>query len=475
VLLPDLIVRSRRVVTTRGTLPASIHVRGGRIIGVSDYDAVPAGVPVDEAGEAALLPGVVDSHVHVNEPGRTEWEGFDTATRAAAAGGVTTIIDMPLNSIPATTTVEGLEAKRRAAAGACFVDVGFWGGVIPGNTAELSPLFEAGVFGFKCFLVPSGVDEFPHVVEDDLRQALPLLARIGAPLLAHAELPGPIEQALALRGPTRSWSPFRARSDARTYANYLDSRPKAAENDAIALLIRLCGEYGARTHIVHLSSSDALTPIFRARSAHLPITVETCPHYLFFVAEEIPAGATAFKCAPPIRERANRELLWAALAGDLIQAVVSDHSPAPPAMKQVESGDFMKAWGGIASLQLGLSIVWTEARARGYTLDHVARWMGLGPARVAGLERKGAIDVGYSADLVVFDTDGEFVVEGRALFHRHHLTPYEGRRLSGIVRRTYLRGQKIYTAGQPFGSPSGELLVRPGMSVASSGFTHLRR
>ena len=460
--LPDLVVRSRRVVTDGLTRPAAVHIRTGKIIGVLDFDDVPAGCPVDDAGDAVVMPGVVDTHVHVNEPGRTDWEGFDTATRAAAAGGVTTIVDMPLNSIPATTSVAGFDAKRRAAEGRCFVDVGFWGGVVPGNVSELPRLVDAGVLGFKCFLVPSGVDEFPAVTEADLRTAMPVLAKLGVPLLVHAEVPGPIEEATRQVAARRGWLARLSGSgpDARSYATYLATRPKQAENDAIALSIGLCREYRVRTHIVHLSSSEALTPLYHARASQCPITVETCPHYLTFVADEIPDRATAFKCAPPIRERENREYLWAALAGGLIQMVASDHSPSPPALKQTRSGDFLRAWGGISSLQLSFAATWTGARARGYSLNQVVEWMCKAPARLAGFDRKGAVEVGYDADLVVWDPDGEHTVEGRSLMHRHPLTPYEGRTLRGVVERTYLGGRRIYERGTPMSAPSGRLLTR---------------
>jgi allantoinase len=464
VLLPDLVVRSHRVVTDGRTRPAAVHIRAGRIIGVLDYDDLPAGCPLDDAGDAVVMPGVVDTHVHVNEPGRTEWEGFETATRAAAAGGVTTIVDMPLNSIPATTSVAGFDAKRRAAEGKCFVDVAFWGGVVPGNVSELQSLVAAGVLGFKCFLVPSGVDEFPAVTEADLRSAMPVLSRLGVPLLVHAELPGPIEEATR-HVAARSGSPARLSGqapDTRCYATYLATRPKRAENDAIALSIGLCREHRVRTHIVHLSSSEALTLLDQARASDILITVETCPHYLTFVADEIPAGATAFKCAPPIRERENREHLWAALAAGLIQMVASDHSPSPPALKQTMSGDFLQAWGGISSLQVSLGATWTGASARGYSLNQLADWMCRAPARLAGLDRKGAVESGYDADLVVWDPDGQLTVEGWLLMHRHPLTPYEGRTLRGVVERTYLAGRRIYERGKPMGAATGRLLTRSG-------------
>jgi allantoinase len=405
------------VVTDGRPRPAAVHIRTGQIVGVLDFEDVPIGCPVDDAGDAVVMPGVVDTHVHVNEPGRTGWEGFDTASRAAAAGGVTTIVDMPLNSIPATTTVAGLDAKRRAAQGQCFVDVGFWGGVVPGNVSELGGLAAAGVLGFKCFLVPSGVDEFPAVTEADLRIAMPVLADLGLPLLVHAELPGPIEE--AARHVDQRLARASGTADARSYATYLATRPKQAENDAIALAIALCREYGVRTHIVHLSSSEGLALLADARASRCPVTVETCPHYLTFTAEEIPDGATAFKCAPPIRERENRELLWAALAGGSIQMVASDHSPSPPALKQVKSGDFLRAWGGISSLQVSLAATWTGASARGCSLNQLVEWMCRAPARLAGFDRKGAVEVGEAADQVGWGPEREGTGEGRAGMHRH--------------------------------------------------------
>jgi allantoinase len=455
VYLPDLVVRSRRVLTARGIRPGAIHVRNGRIIGILDMDDVPSGCPVDDTGDHVVIPGLVDSSVHVSEPGGTSPEDFETATRAAAAGGVTTIIGMPFQCAPRTTTVAALDSTCRAAEGHCFVDVGFWGGVVPGNESDLAPLFEAGVLGFHCVLLSSGLEGSVAVSETDLRRSMPALTRIGAPLLAHAELPGPIERAAACP----SWTdriPGVSRAS-RRYTSYLESRPKAAENEAIALLIQLCQESRLPTHIAHLSSSDALTPIYRARCARLPISAETCPHYLFFAAEEIPDGAIEYKCAPPIRERENRELLWAALAGGLIQSVVSDHRPAPAS---AGSGNFLKARSGIASLQLGLSIMWTAARAREYTLEQVVRWMCQAPAHLAGLSRKGSIDVGYDADLVVFDPDAELTVEAERLSHRLAATPYQGRRLRGVVQRTYLRGTRVCENGPTFPEARGRLLLR---------------
>jgi allantoinase len=396
------------------------------------------------------MPGLVDAHVHINEPGRTEWEGFFTATRAAAAGGVTTLVDMPLNSIPPTTTAEGLRAKIETAREQCSVDVGFWGGVVPGNTSELAALFDMGVVGFKCFLVHSGVDEFPNVTEDNLREAMPELSRLGAVLIVHAELPGPIEAACGAPGP---------QAESSRYETFLKARPRAAENEAVALMIRLSREFGTRVHIVHHSSADALPMLREAKASGLKITAETCPHYLCFAAEEIPDGATEFKCCPPIREGENREQLWQALADGTIDMVVSDHSPCPPDMKCRDEGDFTKAWGGISSLQLRLPVMWTAARSRSYTISQLTNWLCTAPARLVGLsDRKGKLAVGHDADIVVWNPEQEFLVGPEMIHHRHRLTPYAGRKLTGIVQTTFLRGEKVYDGGVFSDLPSGHLL-----------------
>jgi len=455
-LSPDLILQGRRVVTPDGVQPATVHVRSGTIEHVGPAEKIHMGPAVIDCGDSVLMPGIVDTHVHVNEPGRTEWEGFATATQAAATGGVTTLVDMPLNSIPATTTREGLRAKVEAAAGRLWIDVGLWGGVVPGNAGELDDLLDGGVLGFKAFLVPSGVDEFPNVGETDLRAAMPILAQRGAVLLAHAEVPGPIEAADGVwdgAGP----------AELRDYGRYLRSRPDAAEVEAVELLIRLSRELGCQVHVVHVSSAEVLPLLKRARVEGLPVTAETCPHYLTFAAEEIPDGGVTFKCAPPIRSRDNRERLWEALRDGVIDLVATDHSPCPPEMKKVASGDFRGAWGGISSLQLALPAVWTGARERGFTAADLAAWMCAAPARLAGLEgRKGAIAPGYDADLVIWDPEASFGVDPERLHHRHKLTPYAGRTLYGVVRRTLLRGETIYENGDFVGTPGGRLLIGRG-------------
>jgi len=445
------VIRSQRVVTPEGVSPRSVHIRDGVITAVRGYDDLPSDANIYDAKKSVVMPGLVDTHVHINEPGRTEWEGFETATRAAAAGGATTLIDMPLNCIPATTTVAALEAKRKAARGKCWVNVGFWGGVVPGNASELRALHRAGVFGFKCFLVPSGVPEFEHVTEKDLRAALPVLAALRVPLLVHAELPGPLEK--AAKG--------LAKADRTRYATYLSSRPPEAEYEAIALMIHLCREFGVRVHVVHLSNAKALGVLRRARKEGLPISVETCPHYLFFSSRGVPRGATEFKCAPPIREKDNRDRLWYGLRKGTIEMVVSDHSPTLPEMKCLDTGDFLRAWGGISSLQLGLSAMWEKSIGRKLSLTHLLHCMTTAPARLAGLEnRKGAIAPGYDADIVVWNSDKRFMVRPATLHHRHKLTPYRGKFVRGLVEATILRGDLIYDRGNFLGKPSGALLRR---------------
>ena len=427
--MTDLVIRGRGVVTPDGVRAASIHISAGQIARLGRWDEVPPDVAIVDAGECLVMPGLVDTHVHVNEPGRTDWEGFETATRAAAAGGVTTILDMPLNSIPPTTTAAALETKRNAAHGKTTVNVEFIGGLVPGNVGELEGLRDAGVRAFKCFLSPSGVDEFPAVSERDLREALPVLARLGLPLMVHAEDP-----ACLLPG----------RGSSRKYGDYFTTRPVAAERAAISLLAGLMGRSPTPVHVVHLSSASSLDIVRTARARGLPMTVETCPHYLTFAAEEIPDGATEYKCAPPIREQTEREALWDAVAGGDIDLIASDHSPCPPEMKEAD-GDFFAAWGGIASLQLSLPAVWTGARARRIKPDRIAGWMSAAPARLAGLhERKGSLAPGYDADIVLWDPDARFVVEPGDLLHRHKLTPYAGRELFGRVSATYVGGQRIF-------------------------------
>jgi allantoinase len=447
---PVLLLRARQVVTPDGPVPALISVFEGRISGILPYDTDSAarfpGVPViDLASDEVLLPGLVDSHVHVNEPGRTDWEGFASATLAAAAGGITTIVDMPLNCLPPTTDAAALELKRAATRGRVHVDVGFWGGAVPGNEAARPGLHAAGVLGFKCFLVDSGVPEFPPLDAAGLERAARQVADLGSVLLVHAEDAGCIDRARQPGGPD--------------YATFLRSRPAAAETAAISAVIAAARRTGGRVHILHVSSVTALSQLAAARADGVRITAETCPHYLALAAEDVRPGATEFKCCPPIRDRANRERLWEGLRGGMVDCVVSDHSPCPPELKRLADGDFGAAWGGIASVQLALPVVWTYGRERGCTLADLARWMAAAPAKITGLPTKGAIAVGRDADLVAFAPDAEFTVEPGLLRHRHKLTPYLGQRLAGVVRRTWLRGEEVFGGpGAAVGAPRGELL-----------------
>ncbi|MEU4220316.1 allantoinase AllB [Actinoplanes sp. NPDC026623] len=432
----DLVLRSRRVVTAGGEHPAAVSISAGRIVAVDEHGAALEAAEDVDLGDLALLPGLVDTHVHVNEPGRTEWEGFETATRAAAAGGVTAIVDMPLNSLPPTVDVAALAVKQDAARGKIHVDVGFWGGAIPGNAAALPALHAAGVYGFKAFLADSGVPEFPPLSPDQLGEAL---AAVDAQFVVHAEDPDRLHAAVS--------SP--------AYADFLASRPPDSEHAAVATAIEVARAAGARVHILHLSAAGALPLIEAARADGVRITAETCPHYLTLSAEEIPCGGTEFKCCPPIRDGANADRLWAALAGGLITCVVSDHSPCTPELKRRDTGDFAAAWGGIASVQLGLPVIWTAARARGHTLADVVSWMARRPADLVGLLRKGRIAVGADADLVAFDPEASFTVDPAQLHHRNPVTPYAGKVLTGVVRTTWLRGRAV--TGD---APRGVLLTR---------------
>ncbi|MBC7446531.1 MAG: allantoinase AllB [Hymenobacteraceae bacterium] len=445
--MTTIALRSSRTLTPTGERPALVVIENGRIADVLPPDAV-VNCPVTDLGDAALLPGLIDPHVHLNEPGRTHWEGFDTGTRAALAGGLTTLVDMPLNSSPVTTTVANFQEKLAAArSGHLHTNAGFWGGVVPGNANEIEPLIETGVLGFKAFLTHSGIDDFPNATEADLQAVMPVLARHGLPLLVHCEL-------------SEDNSAHWARGDVRSYAHYLASRPAWWETDAIALMIRLCRETGCRTHIVHLATAEALPMLAAARAEGLPLTVETGQHYLFFSAEEIPDGATQYKCAPPIRTATNREALWEGLREGVIDFVATDHSPAPPNLKQLDSGDFSTAWGGIASLQLALPVLWTAARDRGFELADVARWLSAAPARLAGLDsRKGRIEKGFDADLVVFDPEATFTVDAATLFHRHPVSPYHGRELRGVVERTLLAGETVYARPAVVATNRGAVLL----------------
>ena len=432
-------LRRRRCISTTAGFSAWAR---GRTRGAPSYD-------VQDVGDLFVMPGLVDTHVHINDPGRTDWEGFATATAAAAAGGVTTLMDMPLNSVPATTNERALDKKRRAARGKCHVDVGFLGGVVPGNLGQLQALWDAGVFGFKCFLVPSGVNEFAHVAAADLEKAMPLLAKLGCTLMAHCELPELIGSRLSALG-------------SRQYSEYEATRPPQSEAKAVELLMQLTKKHGARSHVVHVSAKETVGLIRQAQAEHIKITAESCPHYLGLSAEEIPDGATEFKCAPPIRNGANRDDLWKGFADGVLTMIVSDHSPCPPVAKRRDTGDFFAAWGGIASLELGLAVIVTELRHRSIAPDRLASWMSQAPAELVGADnRKGAIKAGLDADLAIFDPFTKFRVDQATMLQRHKLTPYHGRELVGRVQATYLRGRLIYAGGKIVGEPSGQMLVRP--------------
>lgn len=444
----SLALCSTYIITPEGKKDGAVLIQNGVITGVVSRADVPSSFTIEDVGENVVMAGLVDSHVHINEPGRTEWEGFATATNAAAAGGITTFVDMPLNSSPVTTSVAALEEKKIASEDKLRVDCGFYGGIVPGNAPEILPLARGGVMGFKAFLVHSGIDDFPNATESDLRAAMPLIAEAGLPLLVHAELIRP-ETAREYTGNPHS------------YRDYLDSRPDVWELDAIAMMIRLCREYSCRTHIVHVSSAQALTMLAEARAEGLPLTTETCPQYLFFAAEDIPNSDTRFKCAPPIRDRQNREQLWEGLRTGILDMIVSDHSPCTPNLKMLGEGDFQKAWGGISSLQFGLPIVWTQAQKRGYSPIDIAQWMSAKPAKLVGLSTtKGAIATGYDADIMVWNPTTTVVVESSMIQHRHKVTPYEGQTLIGAVERTYLRGALVFERGAFVGEPCGRVLNR---------------
>jgi allantoinase len=429
----DTALKSRQVLTPDGIQPALVLIKDKRIAALAPWDT-PVACPMTDVGDLAVLPGVIDPHVHINEPGRTDWEGFDTATRAALAGGITTLVDMPLNATPVTTTVAAFKVKLAAAEGQLHTRVGFWGGLVPGNEKEIEGLIGAGVLGFKAFLTHSGIDDFPNVTEADLCKAMPLLARHNVPLLVHCELsrqqdPGPP-------------------GDPRSYRLYLASRPREWEDAAIALMIRLCESHQCRTHIVHLSSAASLPQIAAAKEKGLPLTVETAQHYLYFHAEAIPDGQTAYKCAPPIREKENNDRLWEALGSGLIDFVATDHSPAPPALKNMTTGDLTTAWGGISSLQLAWPVLWSAARKRGFTLNHMARWLAENPAQLIGRDKeRGKIAPGFAADLMVVDAEAGFQVTEALLQHRHKVSPYLGQHLTGRVAQTYLDGQLVFDRG----------------------------
>jgi allantoinase len=443
----DAAIISNRTITPEGIKKAVVLIKDGKIAEVADE--LPEGnFAVTDVGDNVLMPGIIDPHVHINEPGRTDWEGFETATKAAIAGGITSLVEMPLNASPVTTTAKAFDEKLRAAEGKLHCNCGFWGGVIPGNEKEIELLIEKGVLGFKAFLTHSGIDEFPNVMEKDLRKAMPIIAKHGLPLLVHCELSDPTHLPIA------SGTPFTAHQ----YQNYLASRPKKWEDNAIALIIRLCEEFNCKTHIVHLSSADSVEQIAKAKQKELPLTVETAQHYLYFCAEEIKDGQTVFKCAPPIRERENNERLWQALKDGSIDFVATDHSPAPPAMKELISGDFMKAWGGISSIQFALPVLWTAARKHDCSLNDLAKWLCEKPSLMPLLNSKGKIAKGYDADFVVWNPEQLFTVAPNMIYHKHKITPYLNEELYGVVKQTWLGGVQVFDEGKFLHLNKGHIL-----------------
>ena len=430
----DAAIKSDRIITPNGIKKAVILIKDGIIADV--LPGLPEGDHVvTDVGDKVLMPGVIDPHVHINEPGRTDWEGFDTATRAAIAGGITTLVDMPLNSSPVTITAKAFDEKIKASSGKMHTNCGFWGGVVPGNKKEIEPLIRKGVLGFKAFLTHSGIDEFPNVTHDDLRKAMPIIAKHGLPLLVHCELE--ISERLKVK------------SEKQSYKQYLSSRPKKWEDDAIALMIRLCEEFNCRTHVVHLSSADSIEQVAKAKQKGLPLTVETAQHYLYFNAEDIKDRQTQFKCAPPIRQKENNERLWQALKDDIIDFVATDHSPSPPEMKEMERGDFIKAWGGISSIQFALPVLWTAAKKHDCSLNGIVKWLCERPAILPGLQHtKGKIQKGYDADFVVWDPEKRFLVTKNIIHHKHKITPYMDEELCGVVEQTWLSGKKVFDNGK---------------------------
>ena len=443
-ITPNLAIISQRVLTPKGERPAAILIQEEKIMDVVSISEISSDCPVEDMKNDVVMPGLVDTHVHINEPGRTDWEGFETATKAAAAGGITTLVDMPLNCIPVTTTVDALNEKIAATKNQLWVDCGFYGGLIPDNLQDIESLADAGVLGFKAFLSHSGIDEFPNINEKHLREALPIFANKGIPVLVHAELEN---------GATQS-------EDHSTYKSFQDSRPKSWENNAVKLLIQLSKEFDARIHIVHLSSADILAEIAQTRNDGYPISVETCPHYLHFSSEHISDGDTRFKCAPPIWESDNKEKLWSGLENGLINFITSDHSPCTAELKNLEVGDFEKAWGGISSIQFTLPVIWTECTTRGYSMDQLINWMSKQPAKFIGKDQqKGQISPGFDADLVCWNPDEKYIIQKEAIHHKNKLTPYEGESLYGVVNTTFLRGQKVYENGEFLGNPTGKIIL----------------
>jgi allantoinase len=440
-------IQSKNILTPSGFIDGYVFIEGDKIVDViSSNNSIV--FPIEEVGECIVMPGIIDPHVHINEPGRTEWEGFDTATKAAAAGGIITMIEMPLNASPVTTTKNNFQIKLDAAKNKLHVNCGFWGGIVPDNLHELEELLESGVFGLKAFLTHSGIVDFPNTSAEHLRKALKILKKYGKPLLVHCELDSTHDDLKLLE------------QNPRSYSAYLKSRPKSWEDNAIKLMIDLCRETAAHVHIVHLSSAKSIEQIRKAKGEGLPLTVETAQHYLFFNAEEIPEGATQYKCAPPIREKQNNEQLWNALLDGTIDFIATDHSPAPSELKEIESGNFKKAWGGIGGLQFSLPAVWTKMKEKNIPMEKILKWMCESPSKLCGLQNsKGKIEKGYDADLVIWNPNEKFIVEEKNIQHRHKISPYLNQELNGVVEQTYVGGEKVYDKGSFLNLNKGKILL----------------
>lgn len=439
----DLALKSKNIVTPTNIVEGIICCNEGKILSIKAYNSNIENII--DVGELFVLPGVIDPHVHINEPGRTEWEGFNTITKAAIAGGVTTLVDMPLNASPVTTTVVAFDAKIKATSNKLNCNCGFWGGVIPGNENEMEGLIKKGVLGFKAFLTHSGIDEFPNVTENDLRKAMPIIAKHNLRLLVHCEL----SKVLSFQESESS------------YLNYMNSRPREWEDNAIELMIQLSQEFNCKVHVVHLSSSNSIKKIQEAKSKGIPITVETSQHYLYFSSEEIGNGKTEYKCAPPIREKENNIKLYKALEENIIDFVATDHSPCTPNLKELESGNFMKAWGGISSIQFALSVLWTVVKNNNGSIHQLVKWLSENPAKCIGFKNtKGKIEIGFDADLIVLNPEEKFTVTESSIHHKNKITPYLNKLLCGVVHQTYLKSKLVFNNGEFITLQQGELLLK---------------
>ena len=440
-------IKSKRVITPQGIKEAIVIIQDEKILDVVAELPIDFDGTIEDVGNSVIMPGLIDCHVHINEPGRTDWEGFDTATKAAAAGGIASLIEMPLNASPVTTTAENFKIKLDAAENKLHVNCGFWGGVVPDNYDDLEALLQSGVFGLKAFLTHSGIDDFPNTNAEHLRKALLLLKKYNKPLLVHCELDAENRDSILLE------------QNPRSYQAYLKSRPKAWENNAVKLMIDLCRETNSHVHLVHISSSEALPLIRAAKEEGLPLTAETCPQYLFFNAEDIADGATAFKCAPPIREKENNEKLWEALKDGTLDFIVTDHSPASPELKEIESGNFKKAWGGIAGLQFLLPVVWTAAKERGFSLEQISKLLCGNIANFLRINSsKGKLQKNFDADITIWNPEQKFIVEPSMIQHRHKITPYLNLELTGVIEQTFVNGNKVFDKGNFIHLNKGKIL-----------------